>query len=231
MVEKKVTDHFARRQWRIRQISLSALVVLELLVLFVAMPLSEMGVLASPVYYFIMTMLIVAAVAVVSRSRVSLTAILIAFAVALAANLFRHKSSSMPVNFIFYTAELAFVIVLMSVVGQAVFGHGRVTFHRIQGAIAFYLLIAVIFAYFYLLLVTLVPNAFSQSIVLTDSFGASRLLYFSFATITTTGYGDIAPVHPLARSLANLEAVVGQLFPATLLARIVTLELAAERRH
>ena len=50
-------------------------------------------------------------------------------------------------------------------------------------AVAFYLLIAVIFAYFFLLLVTLVPNAFSQSIVLTDSFGASRLLYFSFATI------------------------------------------------
>ena len=119
---------------------------------------------------------------------------------------------------------------LTSVVGQVVFGHGRVTFHRIQGAIAFYLLIAVIFAYFYLLLVTVVPNAFNQSIVLTDPFGASRLLYFSFATLTTTGYGDIAPVHPLARSLANLEAVIGQLFPATLLARIVTLQLA-EHRH
>ena len=91
--------------------------------------------------------------------------------------------------------------------------------------------IAVIFAYFFLLLVTLVPDAFNKSIVLTDSFGASRLLYFSFATITTTGYGDIAPVHPLARSLANLEAVIGQLFPATLLARIVTLEISAERRH
>ena len=39
MVEKNVTDRFARRQWRIRQISLSALVVLELLALFVAMPL------------------------------------------------------------------------------------------------------------------------------------------------------------------------------------------------
>lgn len=84
MVEKDVTDRFARRQWRIRQISL----------------------------------------------------------------LFRHESRSMLVNFIFYSAELAFVIVLTSVVGQAVFGHGRLTFHRIQGAIAFYLLIAVIFAYF-----------------------------------------------------------------------------------
>jgi hypothetical protein len=49
------------------------------------------------------------------------------------------------------------------------------------------------------------------------------------ATLTTVGYGDIVPVHPLARSLSNLEAVIGQLYPATLLARLVTLEL--EDRH
>ena len=52
------------------------------------------------------------------------------------------------------------------------------------------------------------------------------LTYFSVATITTAGYGDIVPIHPIARSLANLEAVFGQLFPATLLARLVALHLA-----
>jgi voltage-gated potassium channel Kch len=51
------------------------------------------------------------------------------------------------------------------------------------------------------------------------------LTYFSLSTLTTTGYGDVVPVLPLARSLANLEAVMGQLFPATLLARIVALHL------
>ena len=49
-----------------------------------------------------------------------------------------------------------------------------------------------------------------------------ELLYFSLTTLTSTGYGDILPVHPLARSLANLEAVVGQLFLAILLARLVS---------
>jgi hypothetical protein len=58
----------------------------------------------------------------------------------------------------------------------------------------------------------------------------AALTYFSFATLTTTGYGDLVPVHPLARSLANLEAVIGQLFPATLLARIVALHLEHSRR-
>jgi len=48
-------------------------------------------------------------------------------------------------------------------------------------------------------------------------------------TLTTTGYGDVVPLHPFARSLATLEAVIGQLFPATLLARLVTLELQGRR--
>ena len=53
----------------------------------------------------------------------------------------------------------------------------------------------------------------------------ANLIYFSFVTLTSTGYGDIVPMHPIARSLANLEAIIGQLYPATLLARLVTLEL------
>jgi hypothetical protein len=53
----------------------------------------------------------------------------------------------------------------------------------------------------------------------------AAIFYLSFVTLTTTGYGDIVPVHPLARSLCNIEAIVGQLYPATLLARLVTLEL------
>jgi hypothetical protein len=55
---------------------------------------------------------------------------------------------------------------------------------------------------------------------------AGNLIYFSFVTLTTTGYGDIARLHPYARSLANVEAIIGQIYPATLLARLVTLELA-----
>jgi Ion channel len=56
---------------------------------------------------------------------------------------------------------------------------------------------------------------------------ASNLIYFSVATLTTIGYGDIVPVHPFVRSLCNLVAIVGQLYPATLLARLVSLEVAS----
>jgi len=53
----------------------------------------------------------------------------------------------------------------------------------------------------------------------------TNLLYFAFVNYTTLGYGDIVPLHPIARSLCNLESVIGQLYPATLLARLVTIEL------
>lgn len=59
---------------------------------------------------------------------------------------------------------------------------------------------------------------------------ASALFNMSFVTLTLAGYGDIVPVHPLARSLCNIEIVIGQLYPATLLARLVTLELSGPNR-
>lgn len=87
------------------------------------------------------------------------------------------------------------------------------------------LLIAQTFASLFLLAGLFVPDAFS-GITFEDTTGlASQLIYFSFATLTTVGYGDIVPVRPIARSLCNVEAIFGQLFPATLLARLVSLEL------
>ena len=56
------------------------------------------------------------------------------------------------------------------------------------------------------------------------------MIYFSFVTLTTVGYGDIVPIHPVARSLCNLELIIGQLYPATLLARMVSLEIEARRQ-
>lgn len=55
--------------------------------------------------------------------------------------------------------------------------------------------------------------------------GFIDVLYFTVVSLTTVGYGDITPVHPVARSLAVLEALTGQLYPAILLARLVSLEV------
>ena len=110
------------------------------------------------------------------------------------------------------------------------FGPWRITFHRVVGAVLLYLIIGLTFVALYGFVALAAPNAFTNLPALQGDFAvAGNLIYFSFVTLTTTGYGDIAPLHPYARSLANVESIIGQIYPATLLARLVTLELAHER--
>ena len=53
--------------------------------------------------------------------------------------------------------------------------------------------------------------------------------YFSIVTLTTLGYGDITAVHPVARSVVMMEALLGQLYPTILIARLVTLQMEARK--
>ena len=137
-------------------------------------------------------------------------------------------------SLIFVSNSLAlFFLVLLTalILGQA-FREGPTTFHRITGAVAAYLMVGMIWALAYYLITLWVPGAFSVQ----GSFGPgqgeslqSHLFYFSFVTLTTIGYGDIVAVHPMARMLVILEGVVGQLFPAILIARLVSLQVQSRR--
>jgi hypothetical protein len=126
--------------------------------------------------------------------------------------------------------RLSLILTLSWVIGGAVFGSGRVTLHRVQGAIVLYLNCALFFFTIYRLIAVLDPNAFAGLSKASEESGSgASLLYFSFSTLTTAGFGDITPVNHMARSMANLEAIIGQLYPATLLARLVSLELVHRR--
>jgi hypothetical protein len=117
---------------------------------------------------------------------------------------------------------LSLLLFLVVVLGQTLRA-GPVTVHRIQGAVAAYLLLGVLWAHAYALLAHLRPGAFSGPVNLAD--GPRAFLYCSFVTLTTVGYGDVLPVHPAARSLAMAEAVTGPLYLAILVARLVSLSV------
>ena len=103
---------------------------------------------------------------------------------------------------------------------------GRMNFNRIMGAIGSYLLLGVVFTQAYRLLAGFVPGAFAIAGTPADFDAISqKLSYYSFITLTSTGYGDITPVHPYARSLATMEALAGNLFLAVLVARLVGQEI------
>lgn len=120
---------------------------------------------------------------------------------------------------------------LIWVVGHAVYAPGRITYRRLQGAVVVYLSFAAIFASAFTLIWVLKPGAFAHlDIVTAGDAEAAAMLYFSLTTLTTTGYGDITAVDPFARSLANLESVIGVFYVAITVARLVTLELEDRRR-
>jgi voltage-gated potassium channel Kch len=97
---------------------------------------------------------------------------------------------------------------------------GPITRHRIEGAVAAYLLIAMTFAVAFEAAELLQPGSFD--------FGGDRpeiiapaVSYFRLVTLTTVGYGDVTPVTPLARRLAMFEGFIGQMYPAVIIGWMV----------
>ncbi len=129
--------------------------------------------------------------------------------------------------------SLFFLVLLTFLILSQALREGPTTSRRIMGAVAAYLLLGVIWSLAYYLITLQIPEAFSvQGFFALDNRDAlqSHLFYFSFVTLTTLGYGDIVAVHPIARILVILEGVAGQLFPAILIARLVSLQVQSKRK-
>ena len=210
--------------------ALTVLLIVEVVVIFVLIPLTGMSVyVVQSMQVPLASLVAVAAVAAIARGRSALALTFLAAVIGIVVNLLSYAFSSALSASVYLFMTLAFLSILTGVVGEVVFGPGRVTAHRVRGAVVLYLHLALIFTFLQALVLFFSPGAFGEALVTTDASVGQNLLYFSFTTLTTVGYGDIVPVHPFARSLANLEAIIGQLYPATLLARVVTLALAAQR--
>ena len=218
-------------QDRIRDPSLTVLLALELFGMFVAGPLAARGLPIARVVLFALAFMALGIVVMLSHRRGAIIAILLGFA-AIAANALLGAEWPRPAATVLHrSGEVIAWSALIWVVAHAVYAPGRITFHRLQGAAVVYLSIAMIFAAAYGLILKLQPGAFANLPASAgDEAETAALLYFSLTTLTTTGYGDILPVDPFARSLTNLESVIGQFYLAITVARLVTLELADRRQ-
>ncbi|MCL5022473.1 MAG: potassium channel family protein [Nitrospirae bacterium] len=129
--------------------------------------------------------------------------------------------------FLSLVSSVAFVVVVLA----HVYKEGPMTSHRIQGAVAAYLLLAMSFALAYFLIEVMLPGSFRfpNGVMILDDQSWKVFYYFSICTLTTLGYGDITPMGPLARNLTMAEALIGQLYPAVLLARLVSLHTQTRR--
>jgi hypothetical protein len=132
------------------------------------------------------------------------------------------------------------VVYLIFLLLRQVFSEGAVSYHRICGAIAVYLLAIFLWSDLYLLILEINPKALTlppgspalPPEALSGQFDDlhGTMIYFSVITITTLGYGDILPISPAARLAVMLQALFGQLYPSVLLAWLVSMEILTRTR-
>lgn len=120
--------------------------------------------------------------------------------------------------------DLSAYALITGMVLVKVFENGPVTIHRIVGAIVVYMLIGNIWAILFQFLYLHLPGSLQVPASYADSdTSPATFLYFSYTTLTTTGYGEILPTHALARTLVTIEQLIGVLYPVVLLGRLVSL--------
>lgn len=197
---------------------------------FIVIPLHSGGLIEAQGYGFLIVVIMAGCILGDSAGLWAVSIMLAGIGLGAAASLARFMNDPALGLYLDVTAWITTGTALAYVVTRAVFGPGRITYHRVVGAVLLYLTIGQIFVGLYALAGFLLPRAFAGIEFVEGPKLISDLTYFSFATLTTLGYGDIVPLHPLTRSLSNLEAIIGQIYPATLLARLVTLELEERRR-
>jgi hypothetical protein len=202
---------------------LSLILALEVTIMFVIAPLSATGWLSFQVVETFRFGLAAAAVLTVVRGRIPVALVVASFALSLLLVPYVHGGAGVTILALARIAVTStFDVVVAVVVARLVYGPGRVTIHRVLGGVILYLSIGLIFANIYRAAAIGLSPSFS-GLSADRRLELSQMLYFSLGALTTGGSANVQPIHPFVRSLANLESVIGQLFPATLLARLVTL--------
>lgn len=161
-----------------------------------------------------------------ASKKIYITTIAVSLALPMLVSIWLSHFADMP--FLVFVGDcfaIAFLAFLVIVILSFIFGEQEVTTNVIYASIVTYLLIAIMWAFVYSVLESIQPGSFTIGKDQIDV-GKRLYIYYSFVTITTLGYGDITPATDLANSFSFLEAVIGQLYIAILIARLVGMQIA-----
>lgn len=114
-------------------------------------------------------------------------------------------------------------LLLIILVFKKIFEPGPISAHRVIGSIVIYMLLAQLWAMVYVFFYEHISGCFQLTLPDFESNSVqSNFLYFSYVTLSTTGFGEILPLHPFTRALVNLESIFGVLYPVVLIGKLVS---------
>ena len=210
--------------------SLTFFLAVLILIIFVVFPLAGLGWLGKFIVDLVLSILLLSGAVATKRSR-TLTVLVVLLTIA---GLVVHWSGVYVPKFshpvlepvLLLTCLLVFAVITLI----QVFRPGAINLHRVLGAIAAYLLIGLMWSYAYFLADMIIPGSIHPTASTQEMVSPmARYVYFSFTTLTTLGYGDIVPLHPIARTLAVCEGLIGQLYPAVLIAGLLGMALQPQK--
>lgn len=225
-------------EWRLFQNRFVVLLAVLALLLITPPILDAIGLTRRPIWVRAIIVILfsgtlLAALFAVSRGRVTqIIGILLAAPaiILLGMNALLERDGFIIPSYIFAIVFLGYTVCVLV---NYLFAASRVTVNAICASISTYLLLGVLGAIAYSLVDILEPGSFAFAMTDAGGQGVMRFggewsfysIYYSFVTLTTLGVGDITPVSPIAKMLSVLEAVMGQLYLAVLVARLVALHV------
>ena len=134
-------------------------------------------------------------------------------------------------EFISLASTLAFCIMSAVYATKGMFLPGGITPNRLAGAICVYLLLGIAFAILNIMTAFVFPGAFKGIPDDPTKIPGADMIYYSFVTMTTLGYGDITPLRPAAKALAYFASIAGQFYIAMLVSVLVSMYISTRNRN
>jgi hypothetical protein len=213
----------ARRFGRFRFSAVELLVVLVLL--FITSPFLEYLKYGRGVEAALITLVMILSVLAVGGTRRTLIVAVLLATPAVVARWGHHLWPDLVPAEVFLAAELAFLLFTAVNLLRFILRAPRVNSEVLCAGISGYLILGLLWVLAYMLVARAMPDSFTLTAGPAEhrTMDGFTAFYFSFATLTTVGYGDIAPVSNVARMLAVMEAVTGLFYVAVLISRLVAL--------
>jgi hypothetical protein len=184
-------------------------------------PLSTAGNGLPILFYLIFSSMFVIGVYLLSKNRLARQMITVSGVAVFVVGLLNVYTPSDYTVFALYLVVIVYHVVMIIVLAQYVFQSEQVLLEVVLAATSLYLVLGSLYTPIYGLIELIEPNSFV--IASGAELNWQRLLYYSYVTLTTVGYGDITPVKFYAQSFAAFEAITGVLYTVILLSRLVSL--------